>query len=98
MTDYPIYHHIKTGVQFKCILAAVARVNNNFETMEWFAFEKVVCPDGRKNQFSGFVMNNVHCIDEFGEWNLSEVPKGASLAVTPKQLQEILPPIGFTRM
>jgi len=98
MTDYPIYRHIKTGAQFKCILAAVAIVNGNFETFEWFAFEKVVCSDGRKNQFFGFVMNNVDSIDEFGEWNLSELPKNAFFSATPKNLQTIIPPHGFTRV
>lgn len=96
---YPVYKHTKTGKTFQCKLY----INLPF-CFEWYGFERTRI----KNVWSGYVMNNMgrgSSCDEFGDFDASEILDAIKqtgrkhLFITSiKELNELLPPVGFYKV
>ena len=93
---YPIYEHKDTGERFTCIFHALCI------GFEWYGFKK------KGDFYFGYLMNLTDPMNEFG-YNMDmfgyfdvievlSVCNKKAVSVTPKQLSNLLPPIGFRRI
>jgi hypothetical protein len=86
MRGYPVFKNEK-GSEYKCLAFAVSLKNG----WEWFGFD--LEPDGC---YFGFVHGFE---DEYGYWSPEELRQnGVRVYTDPTELQDIMPPIGWTRV
>ena len=96
MDTYPVYEHKDTGERFTCIFHALGM------GFECYGFKK------KGDIYFGYIMNIVDSMDEFGNSmdefayfdiiDILSVCNKKFVSVTPKQISNLLPPIGFRRI